>query len=220
MTTAQQYDTFSTDYHWLYSDHTLSGVKALDDNGDVLALVDPKASILDCSCGIGTLAIALAKLGFQVSGSDGSEGMVHQAILAAGKAGVELPLECCIWADLPRHFTKPFDLVFCLGNAIGHLRNEDEMVHSLRGMRQVLKGEGKLVIDSLDWEQVRKEKKRFTHFEWRDRAGQRCLPIYVWTFPEEFEEAHTIEVLLVLKLTGERRSDRIQSSTIHFASRH
>ncbi|MGA9669082.1 MAG: methyltransferase domain-containing protein [Terracidiphilus sp.] len=203
MTTAQQYDAFSIDYHWLYSDHVLSGTKALGDNGDVLALADPKASILDASCGIGTLAIALAKLGYEVNGSDGSHGMVDQAILAARQAGINLPLKCCTWANLPDHFTNRFDLIFCLGNSIGHVRNKEEMVASLRGMRQVLKDRGKLVIESINWEQVRKEKTRFTHFQWRERAGQRCLPIYVWTFPENFDEAHSIEVLLVFETGGQ-----------------
>jgi SAM-dependent methyltransferase len=203
MTTAQQYDTFSADYHWLYSDHTLSGKRTLDDNGDVLALADPKASILDCSCGIGTFAIALAKLGYEVSGSDGSQGMVDQATLAARQADINLPLKCCIWDNLPGHFTNRFDLIFCLGNSIGHLRNKEEMVGSLRGMRQVLKDRGKLVIESINWEQTRSKKTRFTHFPWRERAGQRCLPIYVWTFPENFEEAHSIEVLLVFETGGQ-----------------
>jgi glycine/sarcosine N-methyltransferase len=202
MTTAQQYDTFSADYHWLYSDHTLSGKMALDDNGDVLALADPKASILDCSCGIGTFAIALAKVGHEVSGSDGSQGMVDQAILAARQADINLPLKCCTWEDLPAHVAGPFDLVFCLGNAIGHARNGEEMLRSLQGMRAVLRTGGKLVIDSRDWEQIRKEKARFTHYPWRERAGQRCLPIYVWNFPENFEDAHTIEVLLIFDSDG------------------
>jgi 2-polyprenyl-3-methyl-5-hydroxy-6-metoxy-1,4-benzoquinol methylase len=164
MTTARQYDTFSTDYRWLYTDHTLSGKMALDINGDVLALADPKASILDCSCGIGTLAIALAKLEYEVNGSDGSPGMVDQAILAARQAEISFPLKCCVWANLSDHFAKHFDLIFCLGNSIGHVRNKEEMVQSLRGMRHVLRDHGKLVIESINWEQIRKEKTRFTHF--------------------------------------------------------
>ena len=64
-------------------------------------------------------------------------------------------------------------------------------------MRAVLRSGGKLVIDSRNWERIRKEKTRFTPCQWRERAGQRCLPIYVWDFPERFEDAHTIEVLLV-----------------------
>jgi SAM-dependent methyltransferase len=174
----------------------------LDENDDVLTEAGLEARILDCSCGIGTLAIPLAKLGYEVSGSDASPGMVEQAMLAARNADLEIPLHCCTWQDLPGHFTDRFDLVFCIGNAIGHTRNRDEMLRSLEGMRAVLRSGGKLVIQSLNWEEVRKEKKRFTHYQWRERSGQRCLPLYIWTFPERFDDAHTIEVVLVFDCGG------------------
>jgi len=202
MSTKSQYDEFAADYHWLYSDNALSGKPALEQNDDVLKEAGPKARILDCSCGIGTFAVPLARLGYRVSGSDGSPGMIEQTSLAVKNASVDVPLKCCTWEDLPAHFTVPFDLVFCLGNAIGHTRNGEEMLRSVQGMRAVLKSGGKLVIDSRNWEQIRKEKTRFTPYQWRERAGQRCLPIYVWNFPEKFEDAHSIEVLLVFDSGG------------------
>jgi SAM-dependent methyltransferase len=197
-----QYDEFAVNYHWLYSDYVASGRRYLEEHEDVLKDAGPKVRILDCSCGIGTFPIALAKLGYEVSGSDGSPGMIEQAGIAVRNANVDVPLKCCTWEDLPAHVTGPFDLVFCLGNSIGHTRNEEEMFRSLRGMRAVLRSGCKLVIQSLNWEQLRKEKTRFTPFEWRERSGQRCLPIYIWNFPERFEDAHTIEVLLVFDCDG------------------
>lgn len=197
-----QYDEFAVNYHWLYSDYVLSGKHYLEEHDDVLKDAGPKGRILDCSCGIGTFPIALAKRGYEVSGSDGSPGMIEQAQLAVRSANLDVPLKCCTWEDLPAHVTGPFDLIFCLGNSIGHTRNGDEMLRSLQGIRAVLRRGGKLVIQSLNWEQLRKEKKRYTHFQWRARAGQRCLPVYVWTFPERFEDAHTIEVLLVFDSDG------------------
>jgi glycine/sarcosine N-methyltransferase len=197
-----QYDDFSVNYHWLYSDYVSSGKPALEQNEEVLKDAGPGVRILDCSCGIGTFAIALAKLGYEVSGSDGSPGMIEQAELAIRKANVKVPLTCCTWEDLPAHVTDPFDLIFCLGNSIGHTRNGEEMLRSVQGIRAVLRSGGKLVIQSLNWEQLRKEKTRFTHFPWRARAGQRCLPIYIWNFPERFEDAHTIEVLLIFDSDG------------------
>ena len=199
----RQYDDLSENYHWLYSDYVLSGALALQENDDLLRSAGEKARILDCSCGIGTLAIPLAKRGFEVSGSDASRGMVEQAILASRNAGLDLPLSCCTWEALPSCFAEPFDLIFCLGNSIGHARGRDEMIRSLQGMRAVLKTGGKLVIDSRNWELLRKEKTRFTPYpQWRERSGQRYLPIYVWTFPEEFEDAHTIEVGLLFDSGG------------------
>lgn len=199
----RQYDAFAEDYHWLYSDYALSGKPSLDENEDVLTEAGVKARILDCSCGIGTLAIPLARLGYQVSGSDASQGMVEQAILAAKNRDLKIPLICCTWADLPGHFTDRFDLVFCVGNSIAHTRNRAEMLQSLAGMRAVLRNGGKLVIQSRNWEQLRQKKERFSHFQWRERSGQRCLPLYVWTFPQQFYDAHTIEVVLVFD-SGEK----------------
>jgi SAM-dependent methyltransferase len=128
--------------------------------------------------------------------------MIEQADLAARNANVEVPLRCSTWENLPAHVSGSFDVVFCLGNSIGHTRNGEEMVRSLQGIRAVLSSGGKLVIDSRNWEQIRKEKTRFTPYQWRERAGQRCLPIYVWNFPEKFEDPHTIEVLLVFDSDG------------------
>jgi SAM-dependent methyltransferase len=198
----RQYDAFSKDYHWLYSDSVLSGKLYLAENDDVLTDVGLKARILDCSCGIGTLAIPLAKRGYQVSGSDRSPGMVEQTTLAARDADLVIPVSCCAWEDLPAYFTDHFDLVFCLGNSIGHTRDGAEMLRSLQGMRAVLRNGGKLVIQSQNWEQLRKEKIRFAHYPWRERGGQRCLPIYVWTFPDKFYDAHTIEVVLAFDSGG------------------
>jgi SAM-dependent methyltransferase len=197
-----QYDEFAVNYHWLYSDYACSGKPYLEQNEDVLKDAGPKARILDCSCGIGGFAIALAKLGYEVTGSDGSPGMIEQADLAIRNASADVPLQCCTWEDLPAHASGPFDLVFCLGNSIGHTRNGEEMLRSLRGIRAVLKSGGKLIVDSRNWEQIWKEKVRFTPYPWRERAGQRCLPIYIWNFPERFEDPHTIEVLLVFDSDG------------------
>ena len=60
----QQYDQFSSDYHWLYSDEVLAG-KHFQFN-DLLKSIPQNSMILDCSCGIGQNTIALAEKGFRV----------------------------------------------------------------------------------------------------------------------------------------------------------
>jgi len=198
-----QYDEFAHDYHWLYSDHGLSGEPDIEENEDILRPIEQGMWILDCSCGIGTLTLALTKRDFKVIGADGSKGMIEQAMSAAARAGLNVPLICSTWEELPRHFADQFELVFCLGNSLGHCRNRDKMLRSLRGMRRVLRNGGKLVIQSRNWEYLRQEKKPVTCFQWRERDGQRCLPIYVWNFPESFGAKHTIEVILVFDADGQ-----------------
>ncbi len=87
-----QYDEFACDYHWLYSDLVLSGEPATKENEDVLRPIEPEMCILDCSSGIGTLTLALAKRGFKVIGTDASKGMIEQAMSAAARAGLNVPL--------------------------------------------------------------------------------------------------------------------------------
>ena len=141
------YDEFAQDYHWLYSDHVLSGEPIIEENKDVLSLAERGTRILDCSYGIGMLALALARRAFKVVGSDGSKGMIEQAISAAAAAGLKIPLICSTWEELPKHLEHQFDLVFCLGNSICHCRNRDEMLRSFKGMRRVLRNGGKLIIN-------------------------------------------------------------------------
>jgi hypothetical protein len=82
------------------------------ENDDVLREAGPKARILDCSCGLGTFAISLAKLGYEVSGSDGRPGMIEQANLATRNAGVNVPLNCCTWEELPTQIHGPLRFGF------------------------------------------------------------------------------------------------------------
>ncbi len=194
-----QYDAFASDYHWLYSDHVLSGEPFIDRYSDMLSTLAPGAEILDCACGIGVHSLALSRHGYSVKGSDASRGMVDEASRRAEAEGLDVEFTACSWADLPGEFTEEFDVLFCYGNAIGHCRNEEEMAASLHGMREVLKKGGTLVIDSRNWEKVNRERPRFQTMRTRVRDGNRCLPLYVWNFPPEWHEAHVIELVLLFE---------------------
>jgi ubiquinone/menaquinone biosynthesis C-methylase UbiE len=198
-----QYDEFARDYHWLYSDYILNGELFIEENKDVLGMTKQDVTILDCSCGIGIFSVALAKRGFKVAGSDASEGMIEQAISAAATAGLKVRMICSTWEALPNHFADRFEIVFCVGNSICHCRNKDEMLRSLEGMRRVLTKGGKLVIQSRKWEYLLQKKERITYFQWRERSGQRCLPIYIWNYPDSFDAEHTIEIILVFDTDGQ-----------------
>ena len=72
------YDAFAEDYEWLYSDPRRIG----EEQAQALAPwtdVDPSPRILDCACGTGRLALALARRGLEVVGADASPGMAARA---------------------------------------------------------------------------------------------------------------------------------------------
>jgi SAM-dependent methyltransferase len=164
-----------------------------------------KPRILDCACGTGLAALALARRGYEVLGTDVSGSMVMRARGHAAEQHLQVPFEVCAWESLPATVQKPVDLVVCLGNSLGHCRDEGEMLRSLQGMRAVLREGGLLVIESRNWEKLYADRIRFTHFGLRERAGIRCTPLYVWNFGREFQEALVVEVVLVFEQQGKVR---------------
>jgi glycine/sarcosine N-methyltransferase len=197
-----QYNTLADDYEWLFSDATLSGEPQVEALRPILDTLPSASRILDCACGTGILTLGLARHGYSVFGADASEGMVKVAKARAEREGLSVPFHVCAWADLPQQFDAVFDLAVCQGNSIGHCRDAQEMVRSLRGIKSVLKPTGRLVLDSRDWEMLLAQKRRFTHFGPRVRNGKRCIPIYVWNFPKTADQPFQIDVLLPIEYEG------------------
>ena len=83
-TTCRQYDSFAADYHWLFSG--VADRPFLEEHEELLEALGPGARILDCACGIGIDAVALAHEGYTVCAADASAGMVAEA---SGPCGSE-----------------------------------------------------------------------------------------------------------------------------------
>jgi len=128
--------------------------------------------------------------------------MIREARKLARQAGMKVRFQQCAWRDLPRKFGRQFDLVLCRGNAIGHCRNEHEMVNALRGIRSVLKDTGSLILDTRNWEKICAEKTRFSTLGPRIRNGHRCVILYVWNYPKRRTDPHTIEVVMIFETDG------------------
>jgi SAM-dependent methyltransferase len=128
--------------------------------------------------------------------------MIAQAKRRAAEAAAEVSFAVCRWEHLPEAFAEKFDLAVCCGNAIGHCRDPDEMLRSLRGIRAVLAQDGCLVLDTRNWQKLLAEKVRFTTLGPRERDGKRCIPLNVQTFPERDGDPVVIEVLLIFEQDG------------------
>jgi SAM-dependent methyltransferase len=90
----------------------------------LLPLVPPPARILDLCCGTGQIAARLAELGYEVTGLDGSSGMLDFARLNS-------PRTDFILADarsfrLPEG-TAPFDLVVSSFDSLNHILTVEEL---------------------------------------------------------------------------------------------
>lgn len=102
--------------------------------------------ILDLACGTGSHTLELARLGHTVTGLDHSPDMLSMARSKFAEAGIDVPLVLGDMADLP-DLGAGFDLICCLFDSIGYLRENHRILRALEGVRQRLAPGGLLVVE-------------------------------------------------------------------------
>jgi len=122
-------------------------------------------SVLDVACGTGQHAIALAQRGYEVVGTDVSEGMVNRARRNAEAAGVSLRFRQVGFGQLSEAIEGSFDAVLCLGNSLPSVLSEDGLERAVADMAQVLIPEGVLVTQNLNYDRVWPRRQRFMPVE-------------------------------------------------------
>ncbi|MEW5719057.1 MAG: class I SAM-dependent methyltransferase [Chloroflexota bacterium] len=118
-------------------------------------------SVLDCACGTGGHAIALAQRGYRVTGSDISAQMIARAQARAEYAGVAVPFVAARFQDLYTTFRAQFDAVLCLGNSFPHVLTDAAALESVLNMRGCLRSGGVLILHNLNYDKRWKEKPRW-----------------------------------------------------------
>ena len=149
------YDGLASDYHLVYGDRWDEAVErqgaALD---RLIRHARPGATdILDCSCGIGTQAIGLARRGYRVSGTDLSQRSVERARLEAARLGAEIAFGVADFRDLAK-VAGEFDVVISCDNAVSHLLGDADLSRALREMRSKLRPGGLLVVSTRDFDRA------------------------------------------------------------------
>ena len=117
------YDALAADYAALFDDwwaaaqwHASIVDRMLQAHG-----VAPASRLLDCACGIGTQALGLAALGYDVTGTDVSPGAIERARREAIAHGIDATLGVSDMRALDTMVRPGFDAVIACDNAIPHL---------------------------------------------------------------------------------------------------
>ncbi len=152
---ADFYDGFASDYHLVYGDRWDEAVERQGAAIDrLIRQAHPGArEILDCSCGIGTQAIGLARRGYRVCGTDISEGSVERARVEATRFGADVAFGVADFRDLAG-VAGEFDVVISCDNAVPHLLDDVDVSKALRAMRSKLRPGGLLVISTRDFDRA------------------------------------------------------------------
>lgn len=111
--------------------------------------------ILDCACGSGFPAIELARRGYDITCSDGSEAMLEHFRRNAAREAVDVPATHARWENLAYHHDSTFDVVMCRGASFPYAGTWDmdsppsrEMLStSIRQFAACLRPGGRLYLD-------------------------------------------------------------------------
>ena len=196
------YRDLATDDDWLYDDDALIDGFAITRPAvaDLLRRVGPGGAVLDAACGTGVDAAALSRRGFRVRATDGSDAMVQAAAARFRREGLAIPVQQCLWADLPGTIGERFDVVLCTGNALVHAAGREAMVQALTGLQQMTRPGGHVVIHSRNWEKLHADRRIVQAANRvRTRSGRRCVLLYAWEVPVHLDQEHIAHIVFLFE---------------------
>jgi glycine/sarcosine N-methyltransferase len=111
-------------------------------------------TVLDVGCGTGDLAIALADIGFHVTGIDYDAKMLHKATKKMDKES-PVVFKLLDMREIAGYSTTPvFDTVLCFGNTLVHLTGLSEMEKFCRQVKAVLRDSGRFLLQILNYNYI------------------------------------------------------------------
>ena len=177
---AAPYDKLFADWRSTTREQAALLDKLLRENGKARG-----ARILDCACGIGTQAIGLAELGYDVTASDISKAELEQARQRAAACGVEISFVRADFRALRETFDETFDVVMAMDNALPHMLTHDDLKSAVESMVDRLVPNGLLVASIRDYDALLESKPPYSPpYIHKTEKGQR-VSFQTWDWEGE-----------------------------------
>lgn len=181
------YDNMATQYDKLFQDwqSTTREQAVILDKMFSECGFDRDAQILDCACGIGTQAIGLASLGYQVTASDISDGELAEAKERAEKNAVQIRFEHADFCALSDTFQVQFDIVIAMDNALPHMLSSDALEKAISSIAAQTRPGGIIVASIRDYDSILAEKPSYSPpYIHKTEKGQR-VSFQTWGWRDE-----------------------------------
>lgn len=186
MTVRNFYDRMSPFYHLVYPDWE----RSIDRQARMLDAIiraywgTGVSSVLDVACGIGTQALGLARLGYQVTASDLSPAAIRRARAEAEQRGLSIAFSVVDMRQAFVHHKRAYDVVIACDNAIPHLLSDEEILAAFRQFHHCTRPGRGCVISVRDYDQAgRKDQVKL--YDLREEDGIRYLLLQAWRFRGE-----------------------------------
>ena len=146
---SSQYDKLFLDWQVTLKEQSLLLDQLFKDNG-----YDTMSRILDCACGIGTQAIGLAALGYDVTASDISDAELKEARERAIKNNVNICFKNADFRILSKTFSREFDIIIAMDNALPHMLSKDDLKMAIKSITSQLASGGMFVASIRDYDSL------------------------------------------------------------------
>ena len=143
--------------------------------------------VLVTACGVGTEAIPLADLGFEVVATDPSIGMLQKAQETALERNLldKIEFERATFEELPDVVEGSFDAIVCKGNALPHLLTDEAIETTLLIFYELLRPGGVLVLGMRDFDPFMEHRPRFLPgFDHKDEDDNEFITFDIWEYED------------------------------------
>lgn len=174
---ASQYDKLFLNWQATTKEQAAILNKLFSDNG-----FDDSARILDCACGIGTQAVGLALLGYNVNASDISDREIAEAKKRAAKNHITIRFEHADFCALSETFSEQFDILICMDNALPHMLSKSALEAAVKSIINQIAPSGMFVASIRDYDALLMDKPPYSppYIHKTDKGQRVSFQTWVW----------------------------------------
>ena len=174
---APQYDKLFQDWQAATKEQAVILNRLFQESG-----FDSAATVLDCSCGIGTQTVGLAALGYRVTASDISDAELAEARKRAEENGLIIRFEHADFRTLADVFSEQFDIVITMDNALPHMLSGEDLETAVSSIIGRIRLGGIFVASIRDYDSLLQNKPPYSPpYIHRMENGQRVsFQTWVW----------------------------------------
>ncbi|GAB1421441.1 hypothetical protein MASR2M15_16060 [Anaerolineales bacterium] len=182
--TEQFYDEMAGNYHLIFSNWDQSIHRQARILNKIIQAYLPnqdpdQIKILDCACGIGTQAIGLASLSYQVTGSDISSKEIERAREESLKRGLDIHFKTADMRSL-EVFEEQFDIIIAMDNSLPHLVEDSDLQQALKSIRSQLKDNGLFIASIRDYDALNGQKPGLTSQRLMESEDGKRITFQLW----------------------------------------